>query len=140
MGFYSSQCRGIRPYLRSRGNSLSFPLAAGNSWFLSSCDGDLGIRLAWQQESQDSLELRWGSRVSSQFAAGESGLLWSCSRNPGFFSSCCWKLRVPRELPQGTESSSRTAAKNQCSSEFAAQDAGFHWIPLDSWNGILGSP
>ena len=100
-GFHSSHCRGIRSYLGSRGNSLSFPLVAGNSGFLLSCDGDLGIHLMWQQGSQDSLELRWGSRVSSRFAAGESGLLWSCSRNLGFFSSCCWKLRVSSRVTTG---------------------------------------
>ena len=40
------------------------------------------------------LELRWGNRVSSQVAAGESGLLSICSRNSRFFFSGCWKLGV----------------------------------------------
>ena len=41
-GFHSSHCRRIRPYIGSRGNSLSFPLAAGNSGFILSCDGIWG--------------------------------------------------------------------------------------------------
>ena len=35
-----------------------------------------------------------------QVAAGESGLLSSCSRNSGFFSSGCWKFRVGWGVPQ----------------------------------------
>ena len=46
------------------------------------------------------LELRWGSRVSSQVAAGELGLLSSCSRNSGFFSVFAGNLGLDGELPQ----------------------------------------
>ena len=43
--FHSSCCRGIRPYLEFRGNSVLFRLVAGNSRFHLSCNGDLGIPL-----------------------------------------------------------------------------------------------
>ena len=33
----------------------------------------------------------------------------------------------PQEFPQGTESSTRSAARNQCSSGFASWDAGLPW-------------
>ena len=63
------------------------------------------------------LELQLGSWASSGVAAETRGS-----------SLVAGSSRFPRELPQGTEISSRCAARNQSSSGFAAQDAGFHWI------------
>lgn len=56
------------------------------------------------------LELRWGSHVSSQFAAGELGLLelqqkpgvllWLLLETQDFLESCHRGLRAPLELQQ----------------------------------------
>ena len=127
-GFHSSHCRRISTYLELRGNSVSFQLVMGITGLLSSCDADLGIPLGWQQWSQDSsqvkvgevvfpLELQQGSRASSQVEAKPQGSSLVVAGNSGFL----------QELQQGTESSSQSAVINQCSSGFAARDAGLHW-------------
>ena len=57
LGFHSSRCRGIRPYLGSRGEFS----------VLSTCGGKHRIPF----------ELEWGSGNTSQIATGESRLLSS---------------------------------------------------------------
>ena len=65
-------------------------------------------------------------------------MLSSCFRGIGPFSQVAAKTRgssivvagnsgFPRALLQGTLGSSRSATGNQCSSRFAAGDAGFQW-------------
>ena len=63
------------------------------------------------------LNLQQGSWAFSGVAAETWGSSLVVAGNSGF----------PRELPQGTENSSRTAARNQCSFGFETMDAGFHW-------------
>ena len=62
------------------------------------------------------LELQLGSWASSGVAAETRGS-----------SLVAGSSRFPRELPQGTESCSQSAARNKCSSEFAAWDVGLQW-------------
>ena len=63
--FLWSRCRGIRPYLTLRGNSLSFQLGARNAGFLSS----------FNRRDRPPLEVRGESRDSSRVEAGESVLI-----------------------------------------------------------------
>ena len=65
-------------------------------------------------------------RPSFQVAAKTQGSSIVVAGNSGF----------PRVLPQGTLGSSRSAAGNQCSSRFAAGDAGFQWT-LGEELGVL---
>ena len=88
----------------------------GISGFLSS--GNRGVRTP--------LELRWGTSVSSRVAAGESGLLLSCSRN-GVSS------RV------ATEDSELLSKYSEKSMFLWICNTGYR-IPLESWHGSWGSP
>ena len=84
------------PLESQQGNLASSPVEVGNSGFLSSFSGKLRIplELSWGNSGfisscnrvvRSPFELRRGIWVSSQVAAGESGLL----------SSCEGELRVP---------------------------------------------
>ena len=144
-----SNCDGVGSYWESS------EVASGGLGLISSWDGKIGLALkSWQgnqslsqvewelrvllscgrklkvpleeQESQDSSRVEVGNCVSSRNAAGVSVHFLNCSGNLGFLSSCGWHLRFPPELPQGTQSTSRSAAGTQCSSGVAVQNAGFH--------------
>ena len=98
---------------------LSAPLEMRWGWcllgILSSCIRGLGAHL----------ELRWGTWFSSQVASGNSELLLICGGNSVFLSICSMGLRVPLELWQGTQGSSRVR--------------GVLRVPLNFWWGLLSS-
>ena len=60
--FHSSQCTGIRPYLESRGNLVSFHLSAGTAGYLSS----------YNRWDRPHIKVRGENRDSSRVEAGES--------------------------------------------------------------------
>lgn len=82
LGFHLSRCRGIRPFLELRGNSVSFRLVAGTSGFLSS----------FNRSDIPTLEVRVERGDSSQVEVGESALI----------SSGGGEYRVHLDLKQAT--------------------------------------
>ena len=64
LAVHSCQCRGIRPFLGLRGNSVSFQLVAGTAWFSGISIGETGLHLRFKGKSD-----------SSGVEAGESALI-----------------------------------------------------------------
>ena len=96
------------PFETLQGNRVSsgvaawnsvFRDAAGNTEFLSSCDGNLWVPL----------ELRQGTQDSSHVTTRESGLIQMEVRKSGLFLSCGRKLRVSLWLRWGPTCFSQVA-------------------------------
>ena len=64
LAVHLDQCRGIRPYLELRGNSVSFQLVAGTAWFSGILIDETGLHLRFKGKSD-----------SSGVEAGESALI-----------------------------------------------------------------
>ena len=115
-----SRCRGIRTYLKLRGNSVPFLLAAGASGFHSRFNRwhrpplvvrrEVGIPFDLKPGMGPYLQMRWETWGSSRVVSRNSGYLLRCDGDLWAPLSCMTGVKPPLEFGEGTWDCSLGAA------------------------------
>ena len=125
------------PHLRMRWDTWgSSRVVAGNSAFISSCDGDLWAPLSGQKVIK--FLSCFERELGIAFEVRQEKRATPCVDRdiPWFVSSCGWRLEIPLQVPRGTQGASRVASGK---SSLHSSCEGEHGSALESRQGNQAS-
>ena len=134
--------QGIGPHLQMRFDTRgSSQVVAGNSAFITSCDGDLWAPLCCMKGVMPPLESGEGTRDCLLGAVGENASSLIDRVISWVFSSCGRRLGIPLQVPKELREPLVLPQGSQVSIQVVRASAGFIWShdrgigPQSAWKG-----